>query len=96
MSEQTQQNEKTNQSKLLLEAFTFHRCGVDVIDERCHAMGSLLHTAAQMVIRSESRKGEGFECIRHLEMAMFYYIASQQRKAFDKEEPKEEESRIIT
>jgi len=96
MSEPTQQNEKTSQSKLLLEAFTFHRCGIDVIDERCHAMGSLLHTAAQMVIRSESRKGEGFECIRNLELAMFYYVASQQRKSFDKEEPKEEEPRIIT
>ena len=95
MSEKNQQNEKTNQSKLLLEAFTFHKCGIDVIDERCHAMGSLLHTASQMVIRSESRKGEGFECIRHLEMAMFYYIASQQRKSFDKEEEKPEEPRII-
>jgi len=54
-----------------------------------------LHTASMMVIKSESRKGEGFECIRYLETAFLYYKESQFRKRFDKDEPKPEEPRII-
>jgi hypothetical protein len=49
-----------------------------------------------MVIKSESRKGEGFEAIRHMELAFFYYRESQFRKRFDTEEKEEEASRIIT
>jgi hypothetical protein len=49
-----------------------------------------------MVIRSESRKGEGFEAIKHMELAFFYYRESQFRKRFDKEEEKEEAPRIIS
>jgi hypothetical protein len=49
-----------------------------------------------MVIKSESRKGEGFEAIRYLEMAFLYYTQAQFRKRFDTEEPKEEAPRIIT
>jgi hypothetical protein len=48
-----------------------------------------------MVIRSESRKGEGFECIKYLELAFLYYTQAQFRKRYDKDEPKEEEPRII-
>jgi hypothetical protein len=57
-------------------------------------MASLLHTASMMVIKSESRKGEGFEAIRYLETAFLYYKESQFRKRFDKQE--EEASRIVT
>jgi len=49
-----------------------------------------------MVIKSESRKGEGFECIKYLELAFMYYQNAQFRKRFDKEEEKEEPSRIIS
>jgi len=66
MSEPTQQNET---SKAVLEAFTFIKSGDETLNERVHAMASLLHTAAMMVIKSESRKGEGFECIKYLELA---------------------------
>ena len=92
MSEQTPQNET---SKAVLEAFTFIKSGDETLNERVHAMASLLHTAAMMVIKSESRKGEGFEAIRYLEMAFLYYTQAQFRKRFDTEE-KEEVSRIIS
>jgi hypothetical protein len=49
-----------------------------------------------MVIKSESRKGEGFECIKYLELAFMYYQNAQFRKRFDTEEEKEEAPRIIT
>lgn len=93
MSEPTQQNET---SKAVMEAFTFIKSGDETLNERVHAMGSLLHTAAMMVIRSESRKGEGFEAIKYLELAFMYYQNAQFRKRFDTEEPKEEAPRIIT
>ena len=93
MSEQTQQNET---SKSILEAFSFHKCDDETLNERVHAMASLLHTASMMVIKSESRKGEGFECIKYLELAFMYYQNAQFRKRFDKEEEKEEPSRIIS
>ena len=93
MSEQTQQNET---SKAVLEAFTFIKSGDETLNERVHAMASLLHTASMMVVRSESRKGEGFEAIKYLELAFLYYKESQFRKRFDKEEEKEEPSRIIS
>jgi hypothetical protein len=92
MSEPTQQNET---SKAVMEAFTFIRCQDETLNERVHAMASLLHTAAMMVIKSESRKGEGFECIKYLELAFMYYQNAQFRKRFDTEE-KEEVSRIIS
>lgn len=83
MSEPNQQNET---SKSVMEAFTFIKSGDETLNERVHAMASLLHTAAMMVIKSESRKGEGFEAIRYLETAFLYYKESQFRKRFDKEE----------
>jgi len=93
MSEPNQQNET---SKSVMEAFTFIRCQDETLNERVHAMASLLHTASMMVIKSESRKGEGFEAIRYLELAFMYYQNAQFRKRFDKEEEKEEAPRIIT
>ena len=93
MSEPTQQNET---SKAILEAFTFIKSADETLNERVHAMASLLHTASMMVIKSESRKGEGFEAIRYLEMAFLYYTQAQFRKRFDTEEEKEEAPRIIT
>lgn len=93
MSEQTPQNET---SKTILEAFSFIKCEDEKLNERVHAMASLLHTAAMMVIRSESRKGEGFEAIKYMELAFLFYRESQFRKRFDKEEEKEEPSRIIS
>jgi hypothetical protein len=92
MSEQTPQNET---SKTILEAFSFIKCEDEKLNERVHAMASLLHTASMMVVRSESRKGEGFEAIKYLELAFLYYKESQFRKRFDTEE-KEEVSRIIS
>jgi hypothetical protein len=92
MSEPTQQNET---SKAVLEAFTFIKSADETLNERVHAMASLLHTAAMMVIKSESRKGEGFEAIRYLEMAFLYYTQAQFRKRFDKQE-EEEAPRIIS
>jgi len=91
MSEQTPQNET---SKTILEAFSFIKCEDEKLNERVHAMASLLHTAAMMVVRSESRKGEGFEAIKYLEIAFLYYKESQFRKRFDKEE--EEAPSIIS
>lgn len=93
MSEPTQQNET---SKSILEAFSFIKCEDEKLNERVHAMASLLHTASMMVIKSESRKGEGFECIKYLELAFMYYQNAQFRKRFDTEEEKEEPSRIIS
>ena len=93
MSEPTPQNET---SKAILEAFTFIKSADETLNERVHAMASLLHTASMMVIKSESRKGEGFECIKYMELAFLFYTQAQFRKRFDTEEPKEEESRIIT
>lgn len=93
MSQENQQNET---SKAVLEAFTFIKSADETLNERVHAMASLLHTAAMMVIKSESRKGEGFEAIRYLEMAFLYYTQAQFRKRFDKEEEKEETPRIIS
>ena len=93
MSEQTPQNET---SKSILEAFSFQKCDDETLNERVHAMASLLHTASMMVIKSESRKGEGFECIKYLELAFMYYQNAQFRKRFDTEEEKEEAPRIIT
>jgi hypothetical protein len=91
MSEQTPQNET---SKTILEAFSFIKCEDEKLNERVHAMASLLHTAAMMVVRSESRKGEGFEAIKYLELAFLYYKESQFRKRFDKQE--EEAPSIIS
>ncbi len=91
MSEPTQQNET---SKAILEAFSFIKCEDEKLNERVHAMASLLHTAAMMVVRSESRKGEGFEAIKYLEIAFLYYKESQFRKRFDKQE--EEAPSIIS
>jgi hypothetical protein len=92
MSEQTPQNET---SKTIMEAFSFIKCEDEKLNERVHAMASLLHTASMMVVRSESRKGEGFEAIKYLELAFLYYKESQFRKRFDKEE-EEEAPRIIS
>ena len=93
MSEKNQQNET---SKTILEAFSFIKCEDEKLNERVHAFASLLHTAAMMVIKSESRKGEGFECIKYLELGFLYYKESQFRKRFDTEEKEEEVPRIIT
>ena len=92
MSEPTPQNET---SKTILESFSFIKCEDEKLNERVHARGSLLHTASMMVVRSESRKGEGFEAIKYLELAFLYYKESQFRKRFDKQE-EEEAPRIIS
>ena len=92
MSEQTPQNET---SKTILEAFSFIKCEDEKLNERVHAMASLLHTASMMVVRSESRKGEGFEAIKYLELAFLYYKESQFRKRFDTQE-EEQSPRIIS
>jgi hypothetical protein len=93
MSEQTPQNET---SKAVMEAFTFIRCQDETLNERVHAMASLLHTAAMMVIKSESRKGEGFECIKYLELAFMYYSNAQFRKRFDVKEEKDDQPLLFT
>ena len=93
MSEQTPQNET---SKTILEAFSFIKCEDEKLNERVHAMASLLHTASMMVIKSESRKGEGFEAIKYFELGFLFYKESQFRKRFDTEEKEEETPRIIT
>jgi hypothetical protein len=92
MSEQTPQNET---SKAVMEAFTFIRCQDETLNERVHAMGSLLHTASMMVIRSESRKGEGFECIKYLELAFMYYQNAQFRKRFDEPEKEKDNQPLL-
>jgi hypothetical protein len=92
MSEQTPQNET---SKAVMEAFTFIKSGDETLNERVHAMASLLHTAATIVIRSESRKGEGFECIKYLELAFMYYQNAQFRKRFDKEEEEKDNQPLL-
>jgi len=92
MSEQTPQNET---SKAVMEAFTFIKSGDETLNERVHAMGSLLHTAAMMVIRSESRKGEGFEAIKYLELAFMYYQNSQFRKRFDQPDEEKDNQPVL-
>ena len=93
MSEPNQQNET---SKTILEAFSFIKCEDATLNERVHAMASLLHTASMMVIRSESRKGEGFECIKYLELAFMYYSNAQFRKRFDVKEEKDDQPLLFT
>ena len=92
MSEPTPQNET---SKSILEAFSFHKCENETLNERVHAMASLVHTAATMVIRSESRKGEGFECIKYLELAFMYYQNAQFRKRFDEPEKEKDNQPLL-
>jgi hypothetical protein len=92
MSEPTQQNET---SKSILEAFSFIKCEDEKLNERVHAMASLLHTASMMVIKSESRKGEGFECIKYLELAFMYYQNAQFRKRFDEPEKEKDNQPLL-
>jgi hypothetical protein len=92
MSEKTPQNET---SKAVMEAFTFIRCQDETLNERVHAMASLLHTASMMVIKSESRKGEGFECIKYLELAFMYYQNAQFRKRFDEPEKEKDNQPLL-
>ena len=92
MSEQNQQNET---SKAVMEAFTFIKSADETLNERVHAMASLLHTASMMVIKSESRKGEGFECIKYLELAFMYYQNAQFRKRFDQPDEEKDNQPVL-
>jgi len=72
----------------LRETFSFPRIANDNINELVTGMASLLHAAATMVVKTESRQREGMEAISHMQQALQYYITAQ---AVKREEPKEEE-----
>jgi hypothetical protein len=71
----------------LRELFSFPRIANDKTNELVTGMASLLHAAATMVIKTESRQREGMEAISHLQQALLYYISAQ---AVQREEKKEE------
>jgi hypothetical protein len=71
----------------LREMFSFPRIANDKTNELVTGMASLLHAAATMVIKTESRQREGMEAISHLQQALLYYISAQ---AVKREENKEE------
>lgn len=73
----------------LREMFSFPRIANDQTNELVTGMASLLHAAATMVIKTESRQREGMEAISHLQQALQYYISAQAVKR-DKEEVAEE------
>jgi hypothetical protein len=54
-------------------------------------MASLLHAAATMVVKSESRQREGMEAISHMQQALLYYISAQTVKREEKTEVAEEQ-----
>lgn len=63
--------------KWLQEMFSFPRISNEKINELVTGMSSLLHAAATMVIRSESRQREGLKAIEAMQQALLYYISSQ-------------------
>lgn len=71
----------------LRELFSFPRIANDQTNELVAGMASLLHAAATMVIKTESRQREGMEAISHMQQALLYYISAQ---AVKREEKKEE------
>ena len=71
----------------LRDTFSFPRIANDKTNELVTGMASLLHAAATMVVKSESRQREGMEAISHMQQALLYYISAQTVK---REENKEE------
>lgn len=63
--------------KWLQEMFSFPRIGNDKINEFVTGMASLLHAAATMVIKTESRQREGLKAIEAMQQALLYYISAQ-------------------
>jgi hypothetical protein len=75
----------------LREMFSFPRIANDKTNELVTGMASLLHAAATMVIKSESRQREGMEAISHMQQALLYYISAQTVKRDEKTEVAEEQ-----
>jgi hypothetical protein len=75
----------------LREMFSFPRIANDKTNELVTGMASLLHAAATMVVKSESRQREGMEAISHLQQALLYYISAQTVKREEKTEVAEEQ-----
>jgi hypothetical protein len=75
----------------LREMFSFPRIANDKTNELVTGMASLLHAAATMVIKSESRQREGMEAISHMQQALLYYISAQTVKREEKTEVAEEQ-----
>ena len=73
--------------KWLQEMFSFPRIESKQINEYVTGMASLLHAAATMIIKTESRQREGLKAIEALQQAMLYYISAQsvQREAAQSE-----------
>jgi hypothetical protein len=72
----------------LRETFSFPRIANEKVNELVTGMASLLHAAATMVVKTESRQREGMEAISHMQQALQYYITAQ---AVKKEKPEEKE-----
>lgn len=75
----------------LREMFSFPRIANDKTNELVTGMASLLHAAATMVVKSESRQREGMEAISHMQQALLYYISAQTVKREEKTEVAEEQ-----
>ena len=75
----------------LREMFSFPRIANDKTNELVTGMASLLHAAATMVVKSESRQREGMEAISHMQQALLYYISAQTVKREENKEVAEEQ-----
>ena len=92
MSEENK-NEGAELANSIAEMFTFTKTNNEKLNDNLKAFSSMAYLLAQMVVKTESRKAEGSESIRYLELAFLYYKESQIRKPI---EEREEKSNIVT
>ena len=92
MDEQTKEQLEAQEAvkKWLRDKFSFPRITNEKVNELVTGMASLLHAAATMVVKSDSKQAEGGKAIDAMQNALLYYIASQ---SYQREETPAEEQK---
>lgn len=87
MSEDTKQDytqeELEQQAQLkqwLQEKFSYPKISNEKTNELVKGMASLLHAAATMIVRTETRQFEGMRAVDKLQECLLYYISGQTAK----------------
>lgn len=66
--------------KWLEEKFSFPKISNEQTNELVKGMASLLHAAATMIVRTETRQFEGMRAVDRLQEALLFYISGQTAK----------------
>jgi hypothetical protein len=64
----------------LLETFSYPKIQNEQTNELVKGMASLLHAAATMIVKTQTRQREGLKAIELLQEALLFYISGQTAK----------------